>query len=73
MATHTLTEKVHVDIRVDGETISTDFGPGDVTLPPAVAELLIAQGIAAPITKASKKTSAPAAAETPTPTEPSEA
>lgn len=73
MATHTLSEKVHVDIRVNGETISTDFGPGDVVLTPAVAELLVAQGVATPVVKASKKTSAPTAADNDTTIETPEA
>lgn len=51
-----LAEKVHVDMRVDGQAIDGDFGPGDsVELPEAVAALLIAQGHAAPAKAAPKQ------------------
>ena len=46
MANYTITESVHIDIRVDGATISGDYEPGVVELHPAVAEVLVAQGIA---------------------------
>ena len=48
MANYTITEDVHVDIRVDGETIALDLPAGDHDLHPAVAELLTAQGVATP-------------------------
>lgn len=44
--TITITEAVHVDIRIDGETISTDYKPGTADVPLEIAELLIAQGFA---------------------------
>lgn len=54
---YTLNDKVHVDLRVDGNTISEDFGPGDVELPEAVAVLLVGQGLAtASKTKSTKST-----------------
>lgn len=45
---HTLTVAVHVDLRVNGEDLSGDYGPGDVNLPEPVAALLTAQGLATP-------------------------
>lgn len=42
---YTMSEAVHVDLRVDGEDYSGDYGPGDVDLPGPVAELLAAQGL----------------------------
>ena len=56
----TIQEQVHVDIRIDGETIDQDLTAGDHLVEDAVGELLIAQGIAtiavdAP-TKTTKKT-----------------
>ena len=65
--TYTLAEAVHVDIRIDNETIEGDFGPGDVELPAPIAELLVNQGLAVPTPeKASKKSATPT---DPTPSE----
>lgn len=46
MAKITITEQVHVDIRIDGETISSDFTPGNVEVSEHIADLLISQGVA---------------------------
>ena len=46
MANYTIKEPVHIDVRVDGATIAEDYKPGVVELHPAVAEVLVAQGIA---------------------------
>lgn len=62
--TYTISDKVHVDLRVDGKTISEDFGPGDVELPPAVAELLLAQGLATETSAKTSKTKSTPATET---------
>lgn len=68
---YTITEAVHVDIRIDGETISADYAPGDVDLPQPIADLLVAQGLATPTAVSSgKKKADPAPADsTPTPSE----
>lgn len=58
---YNLPEAVHVDMRVDGETISKDFGPGVVDLPQPVADLLVSQGLA---TQSTSKSKAGKAAET---------
>lgn len=58
--TYTLTDAVHIDIRVDNQDISGDFGPGDVALPDAIAEILVAQGHATPTVKGGKKAAASA-------------
>lgn len=60
--TYTVSEKVHVDMRVNGEDISGDFGPGDVELVQPIADLLLASGLATEVS-ASKK------AVKPTPTD----
>lgn len=49
MPKHLITEAVHVDLRVDGQTISADYEPGEVELHPEVAALLSAHGIATPV------------------------
>jgi hypothetical protein len=52
---HTITEAVTVDIRLEGEDKTFTFEPGDHELNPAVALILVEQGIAKPAgTKASK-------------------
>lgn len=53
---YTLSETVNVDIRIDGQDASATYEAGDVELPPAIAELLVAQGFAseAVTTKKSK-------------------
>lgn len=84
MAHINITEQVHVDIRVDGETISEDFTAGVVEVIQPVADLLVAQGIAhfamaadaeVPSAKPAKKTSSASAAvaDTNTTTESTEA
>lgn len=69
MATISITEQVHVDIRIDGVTISNDFAPGITEVEQPVADLLIAQGLAtvavAEQAKPSKKTSSDKADEKP--------
>lgn len=65
--TYTVAQKVHVDLRVNDDDLSGDYGPGDVRLPHAVAELLVAQGLAVKSPKHTKKP-APTTTE-PTPTE----
>lgn len=54
MATYTIRESVHVDIRVNGEDLSGTYGPGDVNLPMPVADHLVALGLAT-LAVASKK------------------
>lgn len=71
MSKFTLTEPIHVDLRVDGEDFSGDYTAGDVELPDAVADLLVAQGFATAVTGGKKKTVDPVA--TPTDPNPSEA
>lgn len=56
MTTYTLPERVRVDLRADGVDLSGEFGPGDVELAPAVAELLTAQGLATPAKAKAPKT-----------------
>lgn len=73
MAKITIFEPVHVDIRIDGETISSDLAKGNHEVDQHIADLLIAQGVATfaadePAPKSNKKTSAPAADTTPTET-----
>lgn len=65
MATYTLKEQVHVDLRVNGEDLSGDFGPGEIELPEAVAEHLVGLGLATPTTakKAAKSTPVEESAE----------
>lgn len=46
---YTISEAVHVSTTVDGESVELDFTPGDIDLPEAVADLLVAQGIATPV------------------------
>lgn len=46
MANITIKEQVHVDLRIDGITISEDFAPGDVEVLEPVADLLVSQGLA---------------------------
>jgi uncharacterized protein YuzE len=43
---YTIKENVRVDMRVNGETISVELEAGEQKLEPAIAELLVAQGIA---------------------------
>lgn len=66
MATYTITESVHVDIRVNGEDFSGSYGPGDVDLPQPVADHLVAVGLATKAT-ATKKASAKSTPEVETP------
>jgi hypothetical protein len=54
MAKITINEPVHVEIRIDGTTIERDFTTGDVDVEQPIADLLIAQGLAAPASKGSK-------------------
>lgn len=54
MAKITINEPVHVEIRIDGATIERDFTAGDVDVEQPIADLLIAQGLAAPASKGSK-------------------
>jgi len=71
MAKVTIAEAVHVSITIDGTITDLDLAAGTVDVEPAVADLLITQGLAAPATKGSKTTevAAPAAKEI-TPTAP---
>lgn len=52
---YTIAEQVHIDIRIDGKTISADYSPGDVELPIEIGELLISQGLATPAAAPAKK------------------
>lgn len=54
MAKITINEPVHVEIRIDGKTTERDFTAGDVDVEQPIADLLIAQGLAAPASKGSK-------------------
>lgn len=57
---YTLSETVNVDIRIDGQDASATYEAGDHELPPAIAELLVAQGFASEAVTAKKsKTSEP--------------
>jgi len=58
---YTITEQVHVDIRIDGQTISADYTPGDIEIPIEIGDLLIAQGLAtlAPATGKKSKSTEP--------------
>lgn len=70
MAKITVADAVHVDIRIDGVTIELDLAAGDADVEQAVADLLIAQGLAtvAGSVKGGKKNSAAdAVADTVTP------
>lgn len=55
---YTIKEAVFVDIRVNGEDLSKSYEPGTTELPEAVANVLVAQGIAVEST-AKSKTSKP--------------
>lgn len=55
--------KVHVDLRVDGKDYTGSYGPGD-QLPAAVADLLIAQGLAAETSDKKKATDQAAKTDT---------
>lgn len=70
MAKITIIDAVHVDIRIDGETHELDLAAGDIVVADAVADLLIAQGLATSATaKGSKKTSPAEPAVEPTKTD----
>lgn len=57
---HTITETVTIDIRLDGQDKTITFEAGDHELHPAIAAVLVDQGIAKPATgKASKTTPEP--------------
>lgn len=43
---YTLKSNLHVAMCIDGVAVNEDYGPGDVELPEAVAQLLVAQGFA---------------------------
>lgn len=81
MATITITEQVHVDIRIDDQEHTADYAAGTIDVPQGVADLLIAQGLAtitvetpAPApAKSSKKASSDPGADSTAPTTPSEA
>lgn len=64
--TYTLTEAVSINMRIDNQDLVETYGPGDVTLPAAVADLLVAQGLATPTAKGGKKVADPAPAPTTT-------
>lgn len=71
MAKITIAEAVHVSTTIDGEHIDRDLAAGNVDVEQAIADLLIAQGLAVPATKGSKNTEAAApAAKDNTPTAP---
>lgn len=67
MANYTIKEAVHIDVRVDGATISADYDPGVVELHPAVAEVLTAQGLASLTVVEPEAEKAPAKAKKTTP------
>lgn len=57
---HTISQTVTIDIRLDGEDHSLTFEAGDHQLHPAVAAILVEQGIAKPAGgKATKTTTEP--------------
>lgn len=73
MAKITITEAVHVSIAIDGEHIDRDLTVGDIEVEQAIADLLIAQGLATEVSRGGKKIAASAPVETPTIETPSEA
>lgn len=57
---YTIAQNVEIDIRIDGKDETLSLAAGDHTLHPAVAEVLVEQGLATPAgTKAAKKTTDP--------------
>jgi hypothetical protein len=61
---YTIAENVDIDIRIDGKNETISLTAGDHELHPAIAEVLVEQGLAKPAgTKASKTTPAPESTE----------
>lgn len=56
---HTITEAVTIDIRLEGEDKTFTFEAGDHELHPAVAVILVEQGIAKPAGSKASKTTEP--------------
>lgn len=53
---YTITEQIHISMTVGEEAVEFDFAPGVVDLPDTIADILVAQGFAAPATGKTKTT-----------------
>jgi hypothetical protein len=62
--TYSVKQHVKIDLRANGVEHILDLKPGDHELDPAVAELLVAQGIATPKAAKTSKTDPTPAIET---------